>query len=178
MHEPPAGPPKLHYTSTARTFFKFWPISITNDEVIAKSQIHRKTSTERTKLEREHSWREPWPCSIFCSQIFWNLSLSECETTCIFLESDSFSRKSLDRIARNLHFCQIIFGKSACHFQLDFPWHCSIKYFSSRGECNLRLYKPCRKHRGGEAPFQVLSPRQGRPNSEICSQRSFFPKFS
>ena len=26
-------------------------------------------------------------------------------------------------------------------------------------------------------PFQVLSPRQGRPKSEICSQRSFFRKF-
>ena len=46
-------------------------------------------------------------------KIFLDLSLTPSEARCIFLESDSFSAKSLNRILRYHYFCEIIFRKCA-----------------------------------------------------------------
>ena len=45
---------------------------------------------------------------------------------------------------------------------LDFPCSCAIKYYSSRRESILSLYKPYNSLLVGRAPVRVLSPRRGR----------------
>ena len=112
-----------------------------DDMAFVQAQFYRKTSIERTILEKYVSCTEPVCRSIFARKIFWKLSLSESETTYPKLKSDSFSLKSVDRIARYLHFCENIFGKSASHSRHELPCVCSIKYCSSSNGYNLRLYK-------------------------------------
>ena len=55
----------------------------------------------------------PCPRSFSARKILLDLSLAPSEAQYLFLGSGSFSAKSLDRILRYLHFCEIIFGKCA-----------------------------------------------------------------
>ena len=63
----------------------------------------------------------PWAQSFSARKIFWKLSLSESETTCPNLHSGRLSRKSLDRIARYLHFSVKIFAISVGPLRHDLP---------------------------------------------------------
>ena len=109
--------------------------------IFRKSHFHRKRRVgERNSSESNIS--KTLTLLVLREKHLLNLSLSRSETTCIYLESDTFSPKSVDRIARNLDFCENILGKSAKHFRLDLPCLCPIKYCSSRMGINLRLYKP------------------------------------
>ena len=82
--EPPAGPPKLNLL-----------------------QISRK------ECDFSASWPRPGILSFSARKIFPDVSITGSETTYIYLDFDSFSAKSLDRIVRYPHFCPKIFGKSA-----------------------------------------------------------------
>ena len=102
--EPPAGPLK----------FKMLQFSHNGSEIPNQSGDFEKvwiSSSERTILERERHDLQPWPRSFSARKIFPDLSLTGSQTTCNYLHFDSFSAKSVDRIARYHHFCEIIFGK-------------------------------------------------------------------
>ena len=104
--KPPAGPLKL----------KLLQFSCNEPQILATTAPNAKvgkTSSERTKLEREHHDPEPWSRSFSARKIFLDFSLTPSEAECNYLHFGSSSAKSLDRIARYLHFSENIFGKSS-----------------------------------------------------------------
>ena len=104
--EPPAGPPKLELLQ----------FSCKDPEIFAKTAPNAKvgkTSSERTKLEREHHDPRPVKGSFSARKIFLHFSLAPSEAKCIYLHFGSFSANSDGWIARYLHFCEIIFRKCA-----------------------------------------------------------------
>ena len=110
--------------------------------------------------------------------MFWNLSLSESETTRIDLESDSFSRKSLDKIPRNRNVCKIIFGEIRLAFSLRFP----LVFFYKVLLFERRMQSPSLQamwylHVLGRTHLsRCVSPRQGRQNCTTRPQPAFFRK--
>ena len=58
------------------------------------------------------------------------------------LQIGSFSAKSDHRSSRYLHFCENIFRKSACTFEVNLPRCCANKELLFDRESNLRLYEP------------------------------------
>ena len=124
-----------------------------------------QNAKSRKIIERANDSREirvmpkPWSRSIFARKIFWKLSLSESETTYPKLKSDSFSPKSLDRIARYLHFCENIFGKSASHSRHDLPCACSIKY------CLYVCTSHVSHFRCGRKPVRAWAPGRAAQNT-------------
>ena len=111
-------------------------------------------------------------------RIFLDLSLSESETTCLYLGLGRFSLRSDLGIARNLDFCEIIFGKSANPFRLNFPACCSIKYCCKTEKRNLRLYKLCAlSYSGANAPVRVREPPAGPKKMSKSLAESTFLNF-
>ena len=89
-----------------------------------------------------------------------------------------FSRNSTEDRVRYLHFCEIIFRKSANPFRLNFPACCSIKYCCKTEKRNLRLYKLCAlSYSGANAPVRVREPPAGPKKMSNSLAESTFPNF-
>ena len=123
-------------------------------------------------------FRRPWSGSFSSCRIFLDLSLSESETTCLYLGLGRFSLNSTEDHVRYLNFCEIIFRKCANPFRLNFPACCSIKYCCKTEKRNLRLYKLCAlSYSGANAPVRVREPPAGPKKLSNYIGESIFPNF-